>query len=77
MLLTYKLIKAMPANINEQYRECRNYLQTGIPYQKSEIQLPYIQKADVIDPLPVIEGNPEELVKEIKTSRSKHMPLPF
>lgn len=32
-------------NINEQYRKCRNYLQTGIPYQKPEIQLPYIQKS--------------------------------
>ena len=52
--------------------ECRNYLQTGIPYQKSEIQLPYIQKkADVIDPPPVIEGNPEELVKEIKNKPVK------
>ena len=46
MLLTYKLIKKpCRQNINEQYRECRNYLQTGIPYQKSEIQLPYIQKS--------------------------------
>ena len=78
MLLTYKTDKKpCRQNINEQYRECRNYLQTGIPYQKSEIQLPYIQKADVIDPLPVIEGNPEELVKEIKNKPVKTHAAPF
>ena len=29
------------------------------------------KKADVIDPLPVIEGNPEELVNEIKNKPAK------
>jgi hypothetical protein len=37
----------------------------------SKVFFAYFSVADVIDPLPVIEGNPEELVKEIKNKPVK------
>ena len=73
MLLTYKTDKKpCRQNINEQYRECRNYLQNWHSLSKSrKYNYRIFKKADVIDPLPVIEGNPEELVKEIKNKPVK------
>ena len=62
MLLTYKLIKSHAGKIS----------MSSIENVGTTFKLAFpIKKADVIDPLPVIEGNPEELVKEIKNKPAK------
>ena len=43
----------------------------AFPIKSRKYNYRIFKKADVIDPLPVIEGNPEELVKEIKNKPAK------
>ena len=78
MLLTYKLIKSHAGKISmSSIENVGTTFKLAFPIKSRKYNYRIFKKADVIDPLPVIEGNPEELVKEIKNSQPKHMPFPF
>lgn len=72
MLLTYKLIKSHAGKISmSSIENVGTTFKLAFPIKSRKYNYRIFKKADVIDPLPVIEGNPEELVKEIKNKPAK------
>lgn len=72
MLLTYKLIKSHAGKISmSSIENVGTTFKLAFPIKSRKYNYRIFKKADVIDPLPVIEGNPEELVKEIKNKPVK------
>lgn len=72
MLLTYKLIKSHAGKISmSSIENVGTTFKLAFPIKSRKYNYRIFKKADVIDPLPVIEGNPKELVKEIKNKPVK------
>lgn len=67
MLLTYKLIKSHAGKISmSSIENVGTTFKLTFPIKSRRYDYRIFKKPDVINPLPVIEGNPEELVREIK-----------